>query len=277
MSHLRIEHISKWFGKVQVLFDISFTFHPGQVNMIIGPSGCGKTVLLKCIVGLLRPEQGRVWFGDIDFLQVGSRERRELLRNLGMLFQSSALFDSMTVGENVAFPIRVFTQQSEKEIQNRVAYCLERVGLAGAQPKYPAELSGGMKRRVGLARAIALNPRYLFCDEPNSGLDPLTARRIDALIQELTEEFHTTTVVVTHDLKSMVEMGQHILFCMKVGLSGKDKKPKCWLLLKRCPSTCKLSCRLQGLSDPHLRNRVNLPAYGVPHRIRYPRGSARAC
>lgn len=247
MSHLRIEHISKWFGKVQVLFDISFTFHPGQVNMIIGPSGCGKTVLLKCIVGLLRPEQGRVWFGDIDFLQVGSHERRELLRNLGMLFQSSALFDSMTVGENVAFPIRVFTQQSEKEIQDRVAYCLERVGLAGAQPKYPAELSGGMKRRVGLARAIALNPRYLFCDEPNSGLDPLTARRIDALIQELTEEFHTTTVVVTHDLKSMVEMGQHILFLYEGRAEWQGQKTEMLATIEALPPNLQAFLQASGL------------------------------
>ncbi|GIV23249.1 MAG: ATP-binding cassette domain-containing protein [Bacteroidia bacterium] len=212
MSLLRIEHISKWFGQTQVLHDISFVFEPGRVNMIIGPSGCGKTVLLKCIVGLIIPEKGRVFFGDLDFLQAAPPQRRAVLQNLGMLFQSSALFDSMTVGENVAFPLRVFTQKSEKEIQDRVAYCLERVGLAGTQTKYPAELSGGMKRRVGLARAIALNPQYLFCDEPNSGLDPLTARRIDALIQELTEEFHTTTIVVTHDLKSVMDMGQKILF-----------------------------------------------------------------
>lgn len=247
MSHLRIEHISKWFGKVQVLFDISFTFHPGQVNMIIGPSGCGKTVLLKCIVGLLRPEQGRVWFGDIDFLQVSARERRELLQNLGMLFQSSALFDSMTVGENVAFPIRVFTQQSDKEIQDRVSYCLERVGLAGAHSKYPAELSGGMKRRVGLARAIALNPRYLFCDEPNSGLDPLTARRIDALIQELTEEFHTTTVVVTHDLKSVIEMGQHILFLYEGRAEWQGEKTEMLAEIEVLPPNLQAFLRASGL------------------------------
>lgn len=212
MSRLRVEGISKWFGRQQVLYDISFACEPGKVNMIIGPSGCGKTVLLKSIVGLIQPEQGKVFFGDLEFLSARSQERRTILRNLGMLFQSSALFDSMTVGENVAFPLRVFTQQSEKEIQDRVAYCLERVGLAGTQDKYPAQLSGGMKRRVGLARAIALNPHYLFCDEPNSGLDPLTARRIDRLIQELTQEFSTTTLVVTHDLKSVVDMGEKILF-----------------------------------------------------------------
>jgi len=212
MSRLRIEGISKRFGPQLVLQDISFTFEPGQVNMIIGPSGCGKTVLLKCIVGLIQPEQGKVFFGDLEFLSAKPQDRQAILRNLGMLFQSSALFDSMTVGENVAFPLRVFTRQSEKQIQERVAYCLERVGLAGTQDKYPAQLSGGMKRRVGLARAIALNPQYLFCDEPNSGLDPLTARRIDNLIRELTQEFRTTTIVVTHDLKSVVDMGEKILF-----------------------------------------------------------------
>lgn len=247
MSHLRIEHISKWFGRTQVLFDISFTFYPGQVNMIIGPSGCGKTVLLKCIVGLLQPEEGHVWFGEVDFLRATPTQRRELLRNLGMLFQSSALFDSMTVGENVAFPIRVFTQQSEKEIQDRVAYCLERVGLAGAQSKYPAELSGGMKRRVGLARAIALNPQYLFCDEPNSGLDPLTARRIDALIQELTEEFHTTTLVVTHDLKSMVEMGQHILFLYEGRAEWQGEKNEMLAEIEALPPNLQAFLRASGL------------------------------
>ncbi|MCS7298067.1 MAG: ABC transporter ATP-binding protein [Bacteroidia bacterium] len=212
MSYLRIEGISKWFGNQKVLHNISFTFRPGQVNMIIGPSGCGKTVLLKCIVGLIPPEEGRVFYGEVDFLRLNAEDRRSILQNLGMLFQSSALFDSMTVEENVAFPLRVFTKQTQKEIRDRVAYCLERVGLEGTQKKYPAQLSGGMKRRVGLARAIALNPQYLFCDEPNSGLDPLTARRIDELIRELTEEFHTTTVVVTHDLKSVIDMGQRILF-----------------------------------------------------------------
>lgn len=212
MSLLRIEHISKWFGKQQILHDISFTFQPGQVNMIIGPSGCGKTVLLKSILGLVMPEKGKVFFGDVEFLSAPPQKKRVILRRLGMLFQSSALFDSMTVEENVAFPLRVFTEQSESEIQDRVAYCLEKVGLAGTQKKFPSQISGGMKRRVGLARAIALNPQYLFCDEPNSGLDPLTARRIDELIKELTAEFHTTTVVVTHDLKSVVDMGQQILF-----------------------------------------------------------------
>ncbi len=212
MSDLRIAGIRKRFGKQEVLKGISFTFEPAQVNMIIGPSGCGKSVLIKCIVGLIEPDAGEIYYGRVDFRRATSEQKREILKNLGMLFQSSALFDSMTVGENVAFPMRIFTQSSEKEIRERVAYCLERVGLPGVEEKYPAQLSGGMKRRVGLARAIVLNPRYLFCDEPNSGLDPLTARRIDELIQQLTEDFHTTTIVVTHDIRSVQILGDKILF-----------------------------------------------------------------
>lgn len=209
---LRIEGINKRFGALEVLKGISFEFKPASVNMIIGPSGCGKTVLLKCIVGLIPPDEGKVFYEDTDFFAANPSRRRQILRNLGMLFQSSALFDSMTVAENVAFPMRVFTNASEGEIRERVEYCLERVGLPGVGSKYPAQISGGMKRRVGLARAIVLNPRYLFCDEPNSGLDPLTARRIDELIQELTEDFNTTTIVVTHDIRSVQLLGDEILF-----------------------------------------------------------------
>jgi len=212
MSELRIANIRKHFGQQEVLKGISFTFEPARVNMIIGPSGCGKTVLLKCIVGLIKPDVGEVYYGPINFHKATSEQRRQILKNLGMLFQSSALFDSMTVGENVAFPMRIFTNSSELEIRDRVAYCLERVGLRGVEDKYPAQLSGGMKRRVGLARAIVLNPKYLFCDEPNSGLDPLTSRRIDELIQQLTEDFHTTTIVVTHDMRSVQILGDKILF-----------------------------------------------------------------
>jgi phospholipid/cholesterol/gamma-HCH transport system ATP-binding protein len=212
MSDLRIEHIRKRFGKQEVLKGISFTFEPARVNMIIGPSGCGKSVLLKCMVGLIEPDSGEIYYGSINFRKATPEQRREILKNLGMLFQSSALFDSMSVGENVAFPMRIFTKSTESEIRDRVAYCLERVGLPGIEDKYPAQLSGGMKRRVGLARAIVLNPRYLFCDEPNSGLDPLTARRIDELIQQLTEDFHTTTIVVTHDMRSVQILGDKILF-----------------------------------------------------------------
>ncbi len=247
MSQLRIEHISKWFGKQQVLYDISFAFQPGQVNMIIGPSGCGKTVLLKTIVGLVMPEKGKVFFGDVEFLSAPPQKKRSILQKLGMLFQSSALFDSMTVEENVAFPLRVFTRQSESEIQDRVAYCLDRVGLAGTQKKFPSQLSGGMKRRVGLARAIALNPQYLFCDEPNSGLDPLTARRIDELIKELTEEFHTTTVVVTHDLKSVIDMGQQILFLYEGRAEWQGDKQTMLREVDKLPPNLQAFLRASGL------------------------------
>lgn len=212
MSDLRIVDIRKRFGNQEVLKGITFTFEPARVNMIIGPSGCGKSVLIKCMVGLIEPDAGEIYYGKVDFRKATSEQRREILKNLGMLFQSSALFDSMTVGENVAFPMRIFTQSSESEIRDRVSYCLERVGLYGVEGKYPAQLSGGMKRRVGLARAIVLNPRYLFCDEPNSGLDPLTARRIDELIKQITEDFHTTTIVVTHDIRSLQILGDKILF-----------------------------------------------------------------
>lgn len=247
MSLLRIEHISKWFGKQQILHDISFTFQPGQVNMIIGPSGCGKTVLLKSILGLVMPEKGKVFFGDVEFLTAPPQKKRAILQKLGMLFQSSALFDSMTVEENVAFPLRVFTEQSESEIQDRVAYCLEKVGLAGTQKKFPSQISGGMKRRVGLARAIALNPQYLFCDEPNSGLDPLTARRIDELIRELTAEFHTTTVVVTHDLKSVVDMGQQILFLYEGRAEWQGDKQTMLRSVDHLPPNLRSFLRASGL------------------------------
>jgi len=250
MSSLRVEGLAKWFGRQQVLYDISFACEPGKVNMIIGPSGCGKTVLLKCIVGLIQPDRGKVFFGDLEFLSAKSQDRQAILRNLGMLFQSSALFDSMTVGENVAFPLRVFTRQSEKQIQDRVAYCLERVGLAGTQDKYPAQLSGGMKRRVGLARAIALNPQYLFCDEPNSGLDPLTARRIDALIRELTQEFGTTTLVVTHDLKSVVDMGEKILFLYEGRAEWQGTREELLGAVETMPPNLQAFLRASGLVEP---------------------------
>jgi len=212
MSDLRIVDIRKRFGHQEVLKGISFTFEPARVNMIIGPSGCGKSVLIKCMVGLIEPDAGEIYYGTVDFRKATPEQKREILKNLGMLFQSSALFDSMTVKENVAFPMRIFTRSSESEIRDRVSYCLERVGLYGVEDKYPAQLSGGMKRRVGLARAIVLNPKYLFCDEPNSGLDPLTARRIDELIEQITEDFHTTTIVVTHDIRSLQILGDKILF-----------------------------------------------------------------
>ncbi|MGQ9863173.1 MAG: ABC transporter ATP-binding protein [Bacteroidia bacterium] len=209
---IEIRGITKRFGNLEVLRGIDFCFHPNKVNMIIGASGCGKSVLVKCMVGLYRPDSGEVLYEGKSFWRSSENQKREIRKAVGMLFQSGAIFDSMTVAENVAFPMRIFTQASEGEIRDRVAYCLERVGLAGTQKKYPSELSGGMKRRVGIARAIVLNPKYLICDEPNSGLDPQTSRKIDELIQEITYESQTITLVVTHDMQSVITIGDNIMF-----------------------------------------------------------------
>ncbi len=209
---IEIENIHKSFGEKKVLQGIDFFFEDSKVNMIIGTSGSGKTVLVKCIVGLLIPEEGNVLYDGVDFLHGDRKTIREIRRNIGMLFQSSALFDSLTVGENVAFPLRMFTKWSEEKIKERVAYCLQRVNLEGVENLFPSEISGGMKKRVGIARAIVMNPKYLFFDEPNSGLDPKTAILIDDLIQELTEEMKTTTIVITHDIRSVFHIGDKILF-----------------------------------------------------------------
>ncbi len=209
---IEIKNIHKSFGEKQVLKGIDFLFEDSKVNMIIGTSGSGKTVLVKCIVGLLVPDEGEVLYDGKDFLHADRKTIREIRRNIGMLFQSSALFDSLTVGENVAFPLRMFTNWDEEKIKERVAYCLKRVNLEGVEDLFPSEISGGMKKRVGIARAIVMNPKYLFFDEPNSGLDPKTAILIDDLIQELTEEMNTTTVVITHDIRSVFHIGDKILF-----------------------------------------------------------------
>lgn len=210
-----IQNITRSFGEKQVLKGIDFTFHPGCINMIIGASGSGKTVLLKCLVGLLRPDTGSIKYEDVDILSISSAGMRKLRMELGMLFQGAALFDSMTVEENVAFPIVMFRSWTAKKIAERVNFCLERVNLPNSQKLFPAELSGGMKKRVGIARAIALNPKYLFCDEPNSGLDPKTAAVIDELIKDITVEYKMTTVVVTHDIKSVFSIGDKLMFIYK--------------------------------------------------------------
>lgn len=210
-----IENIVKGFGEKQVLKGVGFTFEQGKVNMIIGASGSGKSVMLKCIVGLMRPDGGSIKYEGADFLTAKFKEVRELRKNMGMLFQYSALFDSMTVEGNVGFPLKLYTKMSAKEIKKRVEFCLDRVNMANTNHLYPAELSGGMMKRVGIARAIALNPLYLFCDEPNSGLDPLTAAVIDKLIQEITYEFNTCTVVVSHDMNSVVNISDKIMFLYK--------------------------------------------------------------
>ena len=209
---IEVFNLKKSFGDKEVLKGIDVRFEQGKINMIIGASGSGKSVMLKCIVGLLRPDAGEVIFDGNKFYEVDYREVREIRKNIGMLFQGSALFDSMNVEENVAFPLRMFTRQKNAEILKRVNFCLERVNLPGVNKLVSSELSGGMKKRVGIARAIAMNPRYLFVDEPNSGLDPLTASVIDKLIQEITVEFNMTTVVVSHDMNSVMNIGDRIMF-----------------------------------------------------------------
>ena len=209
---IEIQNIKKSFGEKEVLKGIDFHFERGKINMIIGASGSGKSVMLKCVVGLHVPDEGHVLFDGQDFHQVDVREVKEIRQNIGMLFQGSALFDSLTVEENVAFPIKMFTNNNAAETLERVNFCLNRVNLDGVNKLFPSELSGGMQKRVGIARAIAMNPKYLFVDEPNSGLDPLTASVIDKLIQELTYEYNMTTVVVSHDMNSVMNIGDKIMF-----------------------------------------------------------------
>ena len=207
-----IKNINKTFGENHVLRGISSQFKEGVCNLIIGGSGSGKTTLLKCMVGLHEPEIGSVTYDGRDFTRMKFEDRIGIRQEIGMLFQGSALFDSMTVEENIMFPLNMFTDQQKKEKLERVNFCLERVNLSDQNKLFPAELSGGMKKRVGIARAIAMNPKYLFVDEPNSGLDPKTAIVIDELILELTDEYKTTTIVVTHDMTSVMGIGENIIF-----------------------------------------------------------------
>ena len=209
---IEIQHISKQFGDRVIIDDISAQFKPGICNLIIGTSGSGKTVLVKCIVDLLKSDKGEVLFDNIPFSTMEKEDRKELRQNLGMLFQGNALFDSMTVEENVRFPLDMFSELSVEEKKIKVNEILTRVQLEGVNSKFPAELSGGMKKRVGLARALVMQPKYLFCDEPNSGLDPQTSMVIDKLIHELTVEFNITTIVVTHDMNSVMEIGNYIIY-----------------------------------------------------------------
>ena len=204
--------VNKSFGEHAVLQDINAYFDKGRVNLIIGVSGGGKSVLSKCIVGLHEVDSGEILFDGKDVCQMNALERRDLRKKIGMLFQGGALFDSMTVENNVMFPLRMFTKMRKPEMRDKVNFCLERVDLAGKGHLYPSECSGGMKKRVAIARAIVMNPEYLFCDEPNSGLDPKTSILIDNLIQEITYEFNTTTIVITHDMNSVIEIGDTINF-----------------------------------------------------------------
>ncbi len=209
---IEVKDIYKTFGDNDVLKGISAKFNPGKNNLIIGGSGSGKTTLLKCIVGLHEPTKGDVFFDGEDFTDMNFEQRVPIRTNIGMLFQNSALFDSMTVEENIMFPLNLFTKQTHEEKLERANFCLKRVNLDGKNKLYPAELSGGMKKRVGIARAISMQPKYLFVDEPNSGLDPKTSILIDDLINEITEEYQMTTVVVTHDMNSVMGIGDHIIF-----------------------------------------------------------------
>jgi phospholipid/cholesterol/gamma-HCH transport system ATP-binding protein len=209
---IEVKNLDKKFDEDIILSDINATFEKGLVNMIIGKSGSGKTVLLKCIVGLIAPSSGKIMYGNRNLLAMKSSEVRRLRRDIGMLFQGSALFDSRTVLENVMFPLDMFSKINLRERKKRAEFCLDRVGLSNSANLSPSEISGGMMKRAAIARAIALNPKYLFCDEPNSGLDPKTAQLIDELIKDITEEFKMTTIVVSHDMNSVINIGDKIIF-----------------------------------------------------------------
>ncbi len=209
---IEVQNIQKSFGAHEVLKGIDAQFEQGKTNLIIGQSGSGKTVFLKCLVGLHEPDHGAILFNDRNTAWMDQKERQLLRQEIGMVFQGSALFDSLTVEENVMFPLNMFTRMSFGEKKDRVDFCLNRVKLEGANKKYPAEISGGMMKRVAIARSIAMNPKYLFCDEPNSGLDPQTAVVIDNLVREITQEYGITTVINTHDMNSVMEIGDHIIF-----------------------------------------------------------------
>ena len=216
---IEVQNIQKSFGAHEVLKGIDAQFEQGKTNLIIGQSGSGKTVFLKCLVGLHEPDNGAILFNDRNTARMDQKERQLLRQEIGMVFQGSALFDSLTVEENVMFPLNMFTRMSLGEKKDRVDFCLNRVKLEGANKKYPAEISGGMMKRVAIARSIAMNPKYLFCDEPNSGLDPQTAVVIDNLVREITQEYGITTVINTHDMNSVMEIGDHIIF-LKNGIKA---------------------------------------------------------
>ena len=212
---IRAEGVCKSFDRKQVLFDINAVFEPGKVNMIIGKSGSGKTVLLKSLIGLHTIDSGKIFYDDRNITVMDSKQLKEIRKELGVVFQGGALFDSLSVMENVKFPLNLFSTMTEKEKVERVLFCLNRVNLENVENLYPAELSGGMKKRVAIARAIVLQPKYLFCDEPNSGLDPLTSIVIDNLLSEITHEYNMTTVINTHDMNSVFEIGEKVLFIHK--------------------------------------------------------------
>ncbi len=221
---IRAENIFKNFGDQVVLNGIDFLFEAGKTNLVIGKSGSGKTVLLKILVGLFKPTSGSVWYDDIDLVTANKTSLRKLRMQVGKLFQGNALFDSMTIEENIRFPLDMFTHMTLKEKTDQVNFCLERVSLSGVNKKFPSEISGGMQKRVGIARAIVLNPKYLFCDEPNSGLDPQTSITIDELISDITKDNNITTIINTHDMNSVMEIGENICLLEKGKLAWKGSK-----------------------------------------------------
>lgn len=223
---IRVENLHKRFGEEEILKGISTSFEQGKTNLIIGSSGSGKTVFLKCMLGLFEINEGNIFFGDNSIQDMNSDQKSDLRKAMGMVFQGSALFDSMTIEENVMFPLRMFTKQKKEEMLHRVNTVLTRVNLENVNKKFPSEISGGMQKRVAIARAIVNNPKYLFCDEPNSGLDPRTAIVIDNLIQEITKEYNITTVINSHDMNSVMEIGEKIVFLQKGNLvwQGNNKE-----------------------------------------------------
>lgn len=222
---IEAKNVSKWFDGVQILHNISATFETGKTNLIIGQSGSGKTVFMKCLIGLMQPEQGTILYDGRSIASMNDEQRRSLRTEIGMLFQGSALFDNRTVLGNVMFPLTMFSPLSKAEQIERAHFCIKRVGLENADDKFPSEISGGMQKRVAIARAIALNPRYLFCDEPNSGLDPKTSILIDELLSDITHEYGITTVINTHDMNSVLGIGENIVFINKghCDWTGNDK------------------------------------------------------
>ena len=212
---IEIKNIKKSFGDHEVLKGVSAVFDSGKCNLIIGKSGSGKTVTLKCMVGLYEPDSGAILYDGRNVMDMDFKERKAIRREIGMLFQGTALFDSMTVHDNIAFPLNMFTTMTEEEKRERVNFCLKRVNMENTNKKYPGDLSGGMKKRVGIARAIALNTKYLFCDEPNTGLDPITSRVIDELLTDITQDYNITTVINSHDMKTVYDIGNNIIFIYK--------------------------------------------------------------
>ncbi|PCJ67140.1 MAG: ABC transporter ATP-binding protein [Bacteroidetes bacterium] len=225
---IELKDVRKSFNGEEVLKGISTKFETGKVNLVIGSSGHGKSVMMKCMVGLLTPTSGNVFYDDRDFTNLEYSKVREVRKEIGMLFQGTALFDSLTIEENVEFTLKMFTKMSKAERRDRVDFCLEQVDMPGINDKYPSEISGGMQKRVGIARAIALDIKYLLCDEPNSGLDPVTSRLIDELLQSITEEFNITTIINTHDMKTVFDIGDDVIFIYQGynGWTGKVKDIK---------------------------------------------------